>query len=130
MLVVDASVALTACGSPGGFDLFAHESLVAPTLLWSECRSALHEALWRRQVSAELAHRTLAALEQAPIRASNEPGLGRAAWEMAERMGWAKTYDAEYVALAQLLNCRLVTLDDRLRRGAARLGVVVGPSEL
>jgi len=45
-------------------------------------------------------------------------------------MGWAKTYDAEYVALARLLSCRLVTLDARLRRGADRLGFVVAPQEL
>jgi hypothetical protein len=38
--------------------------------------------------------------------------------------------DAEYLALAHLLDCRLVTLDARLRRGAARLGFVVTPLEL
>jgi predicted nucleic acid-binding protein len=37
-------------------------------------------------------------------------------------MGRAKTYDAEYVAPARPLGCRLVTLDARLRRGADRLG--------
>jgi predicted nucleic acid-binding protein len=45
-------------------------------------------------------------------------------------MGWAKTYDAEYLALARLLGCRVVTLDLRLRRGADRLGLVVTPGEL
>jgi predicted nucleic acid-binding protein len=45
-------------------------------------------------------------------------------------MGWAKTYDANYVALARLRDCRLVTLDARLRRGTGRLGLVVGPTEL
>lgn len=49
---------------------------------------------------------------------------------MADVLGWAKTYDAEYVALAALLKCRLVTLDARLRRGANWLGLVVGPAEL
>jgi predicted nucleic acid-binding protein len=39
-------------------------------------------------------------------------------------------YDAEYVALAQLLRCRLVTLDAALRRSTARLGFVVSPTEL
>ena len=46
------------------------------------------------------------------------------------QLGWAKTYDAEYVALASLLGCRLVTVDGRLRRGADRLGFVLGPTEL
>jgi predicted nucleic acid-binding protein len=41
-----------------------------------------------------------------------------------------KTYDAEYVALARLLGCRVLTLDRRLRRSADRLGIVVSPAEL
>ncbi|MCW3020350.1 MAG: hypothetical protein JWN10_2658 [Solirubrobacterales bacterium] len=49
---------------------------------------------------------------------------------VASELGWAKTYDAEYVALASLLGCRLVTIDGRPRRGADRLGFVVGPTEL
>jgi predicted nucleic acid-binding protein len=49
---------------------------------------------------------------------------------VAEEFGWAKTYDAEYVALAKIEGCRLVTLDGRLRRGADRLGFVVTPAEL
>ena len=39
-------------------------------------------------------------------------------------------YDAEYVALAELRSCQIVTLDARLRRATARLGFVVGPEEL
>jgi predicted nucleic acid-binding protein len=42
----------------------------------------------------------------------------------------AKTYDAEYLALAGLLRCRLVTIDLRRRRWAGRLGFVVLPNEL
>jgi predicted nucleic acid-binding protein len=56
--------------------------------------------------------------------------LGATAWRIADDLGWARTSDAEYVALAQLLGCRLVTLDLRLRRGADRLGFVVTPAEL
>lgn len=41
-----------------------------------------------------------------------------------------RTYDAEYLALASLLKCRLVTLNGRLRRGADSLGFVIGPEEL
>jgi predicted nucleic acid-binding protein len=130
LLVIDASVALPACGSPSGFEIFADEILVAPPLLWSECRSALHEALWRKQISMAQALRSVQALEESPIRSRTHAELGATAWDIADQLGWARTYDAEYVALARLLECRLVTLDGRLRRGADRLGLVVTPSEL
>ena len=130
MLVVDASVVLPSCGSPEGFSLFSNEDLVAPPLLWSECRSALHEAIWRRDISQTQAELSLEALEKAPIRPRTPRHLGRLAWDLATALGWAKTYDAEYVALAQLLGCRLVTLDRRLRRGADHLGFVALLSEL
>jgi hypothetical protein len=55
---------------------------------------------------------------------------GNEAWRIADALGWAKTYDAEYVATARLLGCRMVTLDARLRRGADRLGFVVTVDEL
>ena len=45
-------------------------------------------------------------------------------------LGWAKTYDAEYLALAALNGCRVVTVDGRLRRAADRLDLVVLPSAL
>ena len=130
MLVIDASVALPACGSPNGFDIFEREELIAPPLLWSESRSALHEAFYRKEISEIQALRTLAAMERAPIRARTHRSLGRRAWSLASELGWAKTYDAEYLALAELLDCRFVTLDARLRRGVARLGFVVSPAEL
>ena len=55
--------------------------------------------------------------------------LSRRAWSLATEMEWAKTYDAEYLALAELMDCRLVTLDARLHRGTARLGYVISPAE-
>ncbi|MHB1999227.1 MAG: hypothetical protein ACYCSI_03455 [Solirubrobacteraceae bacterium] len=37
---------------------------------------------------------------------------------------------ANYIALARMLACRLITIDARMRRTTARLGFVVGPTEL
>ena len=69
-------------------------------------------------------------LEQAPVERRDDERLGERAWRIADELGWAKTYDAEYVALASLLDCRLVTLDARLRRATDHLGFVVSPTEL
>ena len=98
--------------------------------MWSECRSGLREAAWRGEVSDRHARDTLERLEAAPVQPHTPPRIGFEAWRIVRELGWAKTYDAEYVALALLLGCRLVTLDVRLRRPADRLGFVVSPSEL
>jgi predicted nucleic acid-binding protein len=37
-------------------------------------------------------------------------------WDLAEQLGWAETYDAEYVALTQLQADALVTMDTALAR--------------
>lgn len=128
MLVVDASVAVDACF--GRFALDRLRSLVAPPLLWSEARSVIHELGWRGAVSADEAGSAHGVLARLPIERREHPQLGEEAWRFADQLGWAKTYDAEYVALASLLDCRLLTVDGKLRRGADRLGFVVGPLEL
>lgn len=130
MLVVDATVALSACGVEGGFDELGDEELAAPPLMWSEGRSALHELVWRRELAQEDAEVTRRRLEVAPISRRSPARLGEEAWRVASELGWAKTYDAEYVALGLLLGARVVTLDARLRRGAARVGIVIAPHEL
>jgi predicted nucleic acid-binding protein len=42
--------------------------------------------------------------------------LRRKAWALAEQLGWAETYDVEYVALTQLQADALVTPDNELAR--------------
>ena len=130
MLVVDSAVVVTACLSSVGLKLYANEELVAPALMWSESTSVLHELRWRRQITDELAIDAVARLRDAPIATRTHKRLHEEAWRIADRFGWAKTYDAEYVALAQLLRCRLLTIDARLKRRATALVKVVGPTEL
>lgn len=129
-LVVDATVTIASVGSADGFKSLGDDDLVAPALMWSEARSTLHLGLLNGKVSAEHAVAQHKRLESCPVRRVDEPELGRTAWKIAEQFGWGRTYDAEYVALAQILDCRLVTLDGPLRRGTDRLGFVVSPAEL
>lgn len=130
MLVIDASVAVAASYASDGFAEFGEEPLSAPPLLWSEARSALHELLWRGEITGDDAAAAHARVETCPVETVVHERLGEESWRVADELGWAKTYDAEYVALARLLGCRLVTLDARLRRGPGRLGFVVSPTEL
>jgi predicted nucleic acid-binding protein len=130
VLVVDASVALRASAASDGFAELRDPELVAPALMWSEARSALHERLCRGEVHPDDAERTRARLERCPVARRAHRRLGVEAWRLAEELGLAKTYDCEYLALASLLSCRVVTVDSRLRRTADRLGLVVLPTEL
>ncbi len=126
--VVDASVAVQACLSRAGFEPLAAYELIAPRLLWSEAASALHELAWRGDISLDLAREALARLEASPIVPRDLPRGPRAAFEIADRLGWAKTYDAEYVALAAAVDGVLITSDARLRRGVTNLIRVIGPA--
>ena len=93
----------------------AHE-LLAPTLLRSQALSALHEAVVRGELAADVARDRLTRVGQMRIRLLGDAVLRRRAWEIADQLGWASTYDAEYVALTQLQADALVTLDEELAR--------------
>jgi predicted nucleic acid-binding protein len=136
MLVIDASLAvelsLDRAGEQASKALDNDGELIAPPLLWSEAPSVLHEMAFRGDISNALAELGLQRFMggKLGITERRPENLASAAWQIAEDFGWAKTYDAEYVALAKGLDCRLVTLDGRLRRGTDRLGFVVTPAEL
>jgi predicted nucleic acid-binding protein len=130
VIVLDASAAVQACLAADGFDLFGREHLIAPALLWSEVSSALHEMRWRKEISAGLADLGFERLLAAPVSLRSPKRLRREAWRAAEELGWTKTYDAEYVALARMARCRLFTVDARLRRGAGHLVQIIGPTDL
>jgi predicted nucleic acid-binding protein len=92
-----------------------HE-LLAPTLLRSQTLSALHEAVQRGEISAEVARERLTRVGRMKIRLLGDAVLRRRAWELADQLGWASTYDAEYIALTQLQADAFVTLDAELAR--------------
>lgn len=118
--VVDAGVVLELAAAE--IEVSAEHELLAPTLLRSQTLSALHEAVWRDELSAEVARQRLARIGRMSIRLLGDAVLRRRAWEVADQLGWAATYDAEYVALTQLQADALVTLDADLAR--VREGVV------
>lgn len=106
-------------------------TLHAPTLFWSELLSALHAATWRGVVPVQAAAKIRERAAATPfVRFHDDTLLHQRAWEIADLLGWATTYDAEYVALAQILGLPLLTVDGRLRRGVEHLVRVLGPADL
>src|ERR1700677_569393 len=52
MLVIDANVALEACGQEDGFQTLG-DDLAAPPLMWSEARANLHLSLINGEITAQ-----------------------------------------------------------------------------
>jgi len=112
--VVDAGAVLHLAGA--GVEVSGTHKLLAPTLLRSQTLSALHEAVERSEIPAEVARDHLAHIRGMRIRLLGDAVLRRHAWEVADQLGWASTYNAEYVALTQLQADAFVTLDAELAR--------------
>ena len=112
--VVDCGVVLQLASDE--IDVAAGHELLAPTLLRSQTLSALHEAVHRGEIQADVARDRLTRINRMSIRLLGDAVLRRRAWDVAEQLGWAETYDAEYVALTQLQADAFVTLDADLAR--------------
>lgn len=104
--------------------------LLAPTLLRSQVLSMLHEAVQRGELPAAVARERLAWINKLPIRLLGDGVLRRRAWEIADRLGWASTYQAEYVALTQLQAEALITLDAELARSVEGIVATASIDEL
>lgn len=140
-VVVDASALIavltettTAPPSASGALLIASEqqhSIICPPLAHSEALSVIRRGAWSDLYDDETAHAYLRQLQDLPITVVDDGRTHRRALEIATAMGWARTYDAEYCALAESHAGVLLTCDERLQRGTAgRLDYVVGPAEL
>lgn len=128
-LVVDSSVVVRS-SLLGRWVLDARWAPIAPALLWSEVLSTLHAGVWRRDITTEEAASARLAFDGFGIRPERPAALADEAWRLADELGLARTYDAEFLALARIRDCLLVTADLRLHRSARRLGFVVDPVEL
>ena len=112
MIVVDASAALTALLNDGpARRLIATEYLHAPHLVDSELASGLRRRVLAKQVSADDGWRALDTWRHLAVSRYAVHGVLDRVWELRDNVS---AYDASYVALAERLDCALVTADARL----------------
>jgi len=120
VIVVDASVVVTALADDGPDgdlcrDRLAGQALAAPHLMDLEVGSVLRRLVRNGDVPERRAHLALTDLADLPVeRAPSLPLLSRC-WELRDNL---TIYDAAYVALAEILDVRLLTADGRLARAA------------
>jgi predicted nucleic acid-binding protein len=126
--VVDASAVLHLVGAR--VEVATGHKLLAPTLLRSQTLSALHEAVQRGELTADVARDHLHCIGQMPIRLLGDAVLRRRAWDLADRLRWASTYDAEYLALTQLQADAFVTLNAKLARSVRGIVEVASIDDL
>jgi predicted nucleic acid-binding protein len=117
-VVCDASAVLAALldsGSDGQWATarLAEADLFAPTLLPFECANVIRRAELSGAVPADQAAQAHADLLDLPIDLWPYDILATRAWELRANLS---SYDAAYVALAEVLAIPLVTLDRRILR--------------
>jgi len=102
----------------------AEEELVAPTLMEYEVCSTLRKAILGGLLPVERAQDALIRMRELDIRLV-PPSVERhaRALEWAERLGRSRTYDAQYMALAEELRADFWTAELRLFNRARQLGI-------
>jgi predicted nucleic acid-binding protein len=114
VIVVDASAALAALLNAGpARQALAAEQLHAPHLIDSEVANALRRETAARQLDADAAWAALDTWRRLGMTRYPAYSLLDRIWELRDNLS---SYDATYVALAELLDCSLLTADGRLGR--------------
>jgi predicted nucleic acid-binding protein len=114
VIVVDASAVVLGLLNDGDARrLMAEEALAAPHLIDSEVAHALRGQVARRVIDQQVGTGALQRWAQLGVSRFAAVGLLARVWELRENVS---AYDATYVALAEQLECHLVTADSRLCR--------------
>ncbi len=127
MIVVDASAAVDALTqAPGGEALrarLAGEQLHAPELIDYEFVAGLRSLIARGRLSPEQADAALTDFGDLPLRRwpAADP-LRRRALGLRDNLS---AYDAAYVALAEALQCPLISRDGPLARSTGHRALVI-----
>ena len=113
MIVADASAYLEFLldESPDPASRNLDDEIAAPELLFAEIASGLARAVRQGAIPEEHAAFLLEEVLTAPIQVTSMRALVSRAFELRSNLG---VYDACYVALAEQLECGIVTADQRL----------------
>lgn len=114
MIVVDASAALSALLNAGSArEAVARDQVHVPHLVDSEVANGLRGCVTAQRLSVDAAWTALDTWQRLGMTRYPTFSLLDRVWELRHNLS---AYDASYVALAELLDCSLLTADGRLGR--------------
>lgn len=87
---------------------------IAPPFMLAEVTNAIHKRVRREGLPLVEARAALTGVIAAGIRFDPDPVASQRAIALAARLGRPSTYDAHYLALAELRGCEIWTGDERL----------------
>ena len=96
---------------------------MAPPLLFAETTSVLRRHVHRGAIEHGEAVGALRDLLAMGIAIIDEPDLYLRALELARRLGHGRAHDVQYLAVAQMETCPIVTLDRGLYESARALNI-------
>jgi len=99
------------------------EQFVAPPLLLAETTSVLRRYVHLGTLQHEQAVAALQDLLASPLRVDGRPHIYARALDLARRLGHGRAYDVQYLVVADLEGCPIITLDGGLYRSALTLGI-------
>lgn len=98
------------------------QTLVAPDLLRLEVASIAAKKVWRGEASVEASLRAIRAIDDFILGTRSSVDLVDRAFDLAQTHR-ISAYDAAYLALAELEDAPLITLDDKLIQRAREAGL-------
>jgi predicted nucleic acid-binding protein len=107
-----------------------HHRLLAPTLLRSQVLALAYSQVRQGLLEKKEAAERLDYLRGLQIRLLGDRVLQQVAWKMAEQLGWADTFVAEYLALTELQGDALVVLNPELAKTASTVVPVAAVEHL
>ena len=87
---------------------------VCPPLFHPEITTGIRKQVYFKQISSEAGEEAFQAYLTLPISEIGGTSVYRKAWELAKKINLPRTYDMQYLAVAELEDCELWTADERL----------------
>lgn len=92
----------------------AGTELIGPPLFDAEVTSAIRRHVYFKKLLLEQGEKAFLFYRELGVKIVSPPELPQVAWQLAKEYNQPRTYDMQYLAVAELEDCELWTADRRL----------------